>query len=102
MSPQRVAARKAYQQTEKGAEKANMAKRRYAERNADKRAAHIALGNALRNGTLQAKPCEVCGHEPAEGHHFDYTRPLDVIWLCMPHHIAHHKIERAIKRKQAA
>jgi len=30
----------------------------------------------------------------AEAHHGDYTKPLEVQWLCKEHHWAHHN-ERA-------
>lgn len=68
-------------------------------RNAEKRAAHIELGNALRTGAISKLACYVCGASEVEGHHFDYSRPLDVIWLCTHHHSAFHKIEREILRK---
>lgn len=74
---------------------------RYHRRNPHKRAAHVATGNAIRDGRLVRQPCEVCGHEPAEAHHDDYSKPLDVRWLCTAHHAEHHKRERAIKRERA-
>lgn len=39
---------------------------------------------------LERKPCEVCGAEKAEAHHEDYTKPLDVNWLCKRHHAERH------------
>ena len=30
--------------------------------------------------------CQVCGEEKVDGHHWDYVRMLDVIWLCRKHH----------------
>jgi hypothetical protein len=44
--------------------------------------------NAAR--VLEKKPCEVCGEERAEAHHDDYSKPLDVRWLCKKHHAEHH------------
>lgn len=44
------------------------------------------VGTALRNGTLVKKPCDVCGAEKVEAHHADYTKPLEVRWLCPQHH----------------
>jgi len=35
-------------------------------------------------------PCEICGCEKSEAHHDDYSRPLDVRWLCRVHHLMHH------------
>ena len=40
----------------------------------------------IRAGRLVRLPCEVCGREPAEAHHHDYGRPLEVRWLCRRHH----------------
>lgn len=43
-------------------------------------------------GILVKEPCKVCGtNENIEAHHEDYTKPLDVIWLCRNHHREHHK-----------
>lgn len=65
-----------------------------AQRKADpeKRAKHIircAVGAAVRHGKLRRLPCEVCGAQ-AHAHHDDYSRPLDVRWLCPMHHKQHH------------
>jgi len=46
--------------------------------------------NAIRNGWLTPQPCEVCGKEKSQGHHEDYSKPLDVIWLCIRHHQDRH------------
>lgn len=40
----------------------------------------------LRTGQLVKKPCEVCGAAKVEAHHDDYTKPLEVRWLCHYHH----------------
>jgi hypothetical protein len=47
-------------------------------------------------GVLVKQPCEVCGYEPAEAHHSDYSKPDEVRWLCRKHHI---KIHRALYHK---
>lgn len=44
---------------------------------------------AVQLGILRRQPCEVCGGR-AEKHHPDYSRPLDVKWLCREHHLAVH------------
>lgn len=48
--------------------------------------AHLAFASALRRGLIDRKPCEVCGAEPADAHHTDYSRPLVVNFLCRRHH----------------
>ncbi len=48
---------------------------------------------ALRTGRLKRMPCEVCGETKAQAHHDDYSKPLDVRWLCQKHHLQHHKAE---------
>ena len=89
-APHRVKARKAYQQTENFRISHNAASKRWYERHPKKRAAHIALGNALRDGRIHRQPCEVCKNPKAEAHHDDYNKPLDVRWLCDEHHKQHH------------
>ena len=83
--PHRIAAREAYAKTEKGKAAIKRAHKKYIELNPLRRAAHIAVTNALRDGKLQRLPCFECG-DIAEAHHPDYGRPLDVIWLCVKHH----------------
>lgn len=53
---------------------------------------------ALRRGQLERQPCEVCG-EHAEMHHDDYSKPLEVRWLCKRHHAEHHRIENQALRR---
>jgi len=46
---------------------------------------------ALRSGHLIKQPCEECGQvSSVDGHHPDYEKPLDVIWLCKVHHAREH------------
>lgn len=45
--------------------------------------------NAAR--VLVRLPCEICGNEVAQAHHDDYSKPLDVRWLCTTHHAEWHK-----------
>lgn len=53
-------------------------------------AAHIIVSNAVRDGRLKRGACEICGALKVHGHHIDYTQPLKVRWLCVPHHKAVH------------
>ena len=65
--------------------------RRWRERNPEKRKAQVAVGNALRDRRLVREPCEVCGAEKVHAHHDDYSRPLEVRWLCRQHHAERHR-----------
>ena len=53
--------------------------------------ARTAVSNALRDGRLIRRPCKFCGNPKAEGHHPDYLKLLDVIWLCKACHTIEHK-----------
>jgi hypothetical protein len=60
-------------------------------REPEKYRARTAVGNAVRDGRLFKLPCTTCGStEDIEAHHADYSRPLDVEWLCHKHHREHH------------
>jgi hypothetical protein len=59
---------------------------RYKEKYPDKVAARNRLYSAIKRGVLQKMPCEVCGENKSEAHHDDYSRPLEVRWLCRYHH----------------
>lgn len=100
--PHRVAARIAYAKTERGRERHTAATKTWGARNSTKRKAHIAVGNALRDGKI-SKPskCQRCKKKrKLHGHHHDYKKPLDVEWLCTPCHTKEHRNER--DEKQAA
>lgn len=59
--------------------------------NKAKTAARHAVNNAIRDGRLKRGRCEVCGKR-AEAHHVDYSKPLEVRWLCRRHHLNEHRI----------
>lgn len=64
-------------------------------KNPEKYQAHLAVKAALRNKMLERKNCAVCG-EKGQAHHEDYSRPLDVIWLCQAHHSNYHTEKRNV------
>ena len=41
---------------------------------------------AIKKGLINPQPCEVCGEEKSQAHHDDYSKPLEVRWLCNKHH----------------
>jgi hypothetical protein len=54
--------------------------------------AHQIVSLAISSGLLVPGPCEECGADAKRNaaHHDDYSRPLDVRWLCSTHHAAWH------------
>lgn len=55
--------------------------------NPEKYKARTAVGNALRDKRIFKKPCEYCGSEErVQGHHKDYSKPLEVTWVCFQCH----------------
>jgi hypothetical protein len=56
--------------------------------------ARSRVAMAIANGSLIRQPCEVCGVERGEAHHHDYSKPLDVRWLCRTHHMSLHRATR--------
>lgn len=57
----------------------------------ERKNAQAKVYRALLSGKLTKQPCFLCG-EIAEAHHPDYSRPLDVVWLCASHHRQAHAI----------
>jgi hypothetical protein len=59
--------------------------------------ARVTLQRAVRAGdVVRPDRCSRCGNEPPpgraiNGHHHDYSKPLDVEWLCEKCHTAHHR-----------
>lgn len=54
----------------------------------EKVAARVIFGNAIKTGKLRRGNCRLCGDANTEGHHPDYSKPLEVEWLCKVHHSA--------------
>lgn len=90
--PHRVESRNLYAKTEAYRMSQRRSSKKYRERNVVKRKAHIAVGNAIRDGLLAKMPCEVCGLEKVHAHHDDYSKPLEVRWLCPAHHFEWHQV----------
>jgi len=87
--PARIADRARYQQPHRRAMvNARAAKDRVD--HPDRYRARYAIRNAVRDGRAFKGCCEVCGDTNVHAHHDDYTKPLEVRWLCPLHHMRHH------------
>lgn len=73
--------------------------KQYKENNPEKNNAHQKVHIAIKNGTIIKQPCKICGCINSQAHHNDYSKPLEVVWLCAKHHREVHKspVGRAVK-----
>lgn len=83
----------------KNKERYNRWFREWGGRYAVMRKAYHAVSRKIANNHLTKKPCITCGTmENLEAHHPDYSKPLEVIWLCHQHHMELHKKERSCRK----
>ena len=81
-------------QTPERKEKTAQYLRNYRARYPGKNRARQIVSRYVQSGKLQKLPCKICGNEEVEAHHSDYSKPLEVTWLCFRHHraIEHHQV----------
>ena len=63
-------------------------------KNPEKYKARTALSNAVRDKRIFRMPCVHCGNPKSQGHHEDYSKPLEVKWCCFK---CHREIEHGQK-----
>lgn len=66
--------------------------------------ARIVLNKAVKSGqVVKASACEDCGSShDLQAHHADYSKPLDVSWLCRKcHNFIHNAMDSEVKRSLA-
>ena len=86
--------------TEKRKENAKKQQVKWREAFPERKRAACTVRRAVLKGIINKTHCFICGDENVQAHHPDYSRPLDVIWLCVHHHkMAHAMI---IEYKEAA
>lgn len=77
--------------------------RRYRQAHRDRERAHRMANRAIATGKLTPKPCERCGFAlGVHAHHEDYSKPLDVNWLCTKCHGERHREINAERRARKA
>jgi hypothetical protein len=86
-------ARKKYHESDKYKETVKQQTIRHRKKHPEKYKARTILNHALRDGLIEKQPCH-CGESEVEAHHDNYSRPLDVDWLCVKHHKELHRKEK--------
>ncbi len=87
---------KAYRKTKSGKKIAFKAVYASIKKYPEKARARAKLNYALRTGKITKSPCR-CGKIKSEAHHSDYSKPLQVIWLCRTcHSNLHRKLKTSI------
>lgn len=83
--------RKKCRQSDKGKEILIRVQGKRRKKYPEKYKAYNSVSNAIRDGKLIRKPCEICGEDRSDAHHEDYSKPYDVVWLCKKHHTKLHR-----------
>lgn len=82
-----LAQHKEYKQSEAGRVAQAKSDKKSNKKYPQKRYARSILNIAVSEGKIVRQPCSVCGSTfKVEGHHEDYRKPLEVIWMCRKHH----------------
>jgi hypothetical protein len=63
------------------------ASRRHRQRHPEKERARSLLAYHVRKGYIVKQPCCRCGNTKAQAHHPDYSKPLEIVWLCRACHM---------------
>lgn len=97
--PHRIKAKKEYLKTENGKKSKIKSTKKWRNKNQIKKKAINALNNAVREGRIiKQRTCSECGSGGRiHGHHCDYSKPFDVMWLCPSCHVKWHKINGEAK-----
>jgi len=96
--PHRVEARANYQKTDQGKMVKKKAIESYRKRYPMKYAAHVITRNYIRDGKIEiSDSCSICkSTHLVQAHHDDYTKPLEIRWLCIKCHHLWHSENKAI------
>lgn len=90
-TPERVEKSKNWVQSERGKERARQRRIQNFTIRKERRQAQTAIRRLIKMGIIIRQPCEICGNEPSKGHHPDYSKPIEVVWLCQKHHSEVHR-----------
>ncbi len=89
---------KVYRSTEQGKSASYKGHQKQKLKFPEKIKARQRVNDYLRRGKGEKFPCCICGNIKSQGHHENYDKPLNVIWLCPKHHTAAHKLQKIGER----
>lgn len=74
--------------SKKNRKKVNEYQKQWYQKNKEKRRAHVIISRTVNSGKImRPKNCSQCNKEcKPDGHHIDYNKPLDVVWICRACH----------------
>ena len=88
-----------YFKTEKGRATWNRASKKGRLLHPEKWNARYLVKRAIAKGIIVKQPCFICGETDVQAHHEDYSKPLEVIFLCRNCHYKRHQIIKQTKTK---
>lgn len=80
-------------------EKEAVARKKYRVKHLAECRARRALHKAVARGKVVRGTCVVCGSSNAFGHHEDYSKRFEVVWLCATHHSMLHNNRLCLIRR---
>ena len=76
---------KQWEQSERGKQLRAISRKNDRQQNKNKYRARRLLNKLIKEGVINRMPCEIC-RKTGNGHHPDYSKPTEVVWLCRKHH----------------
>ncbi len=80
-----------WHQSEHGKAMSRLSRARRFAANKEKYKAKEMIERLVNKGIIKRQPCATCGSDNGQGHHPDYSKPLEVVWLCQKHHSQIHQ-----------
>ena len=98
---ERLQRNKEYAKTDVGKQVVAKSRNNYRKKHKLRYVAKAVFGHAVRDGKiLRPNYCSHCGIEGSpQGHHNDYNKPLDVVWVCVRCHTNFHNEVKILERK---
>jgi hypothetical protein len=81
-----------YFKTDEGKKTWNRASKRSRLLHPEKWNARYLVKRAIAKGIIVKQPCFICGETDVQAHHEDYSKPLEVIFLCRNCHYKRHQV----------